>query len=154
MTHQCPKCGSHKIGTRNYGRKAGAGLGAAAGGVAGYFGATTSAVAGAEVGATIAGFVSLGIAAPVGAAVGGIAGSIIGALIGASTGHALLLARRLINTLLITMNAWHAGIPFRTEKVCRILTIMLSGMMHKHYPVFYATYRFGLQLLINGECYE
>ena len=92
MVHQCPKCGSRNIDTRNYGRKAGAGIGGIAGGIAGYFGVTagaaTGAEVGAEIGAVVAGLTSMGAGAPVGAVIGGAAGMVIGALAGVSTGMA------------------------------------------------------------------
>ena len=84
MAHQCPKCGFRNIDTRNYGRKAGAGVGAVAGGTLGYLGMASSAFAGAKIGAKA--FRATG---PAGAAVGAFAGAIIGALAGASAGATL-----------------------------------------------------------------
>jgi hypothetical protein len=76
MSIQCPQCGSHRITTRDIGRKAGGAIGTVAGGCTGM----SSVLAGARIG-TVVGIV----AGPAGSTLGCLAGALIGGLIGAAT---------------------------------------------------------------------
>src|SRR5471030_2203798 len=72
MTYRCPRCGSDRIATKGYARRAACAVGMIAGAVGGAAGATT----GAELGA-VAGLV----AGPPGAVVGGVAGAVLGEVV-------------------------------------------------------------------------
>lgn len=79
MAVNCPHCGSSRVATKNYGRKAGSIVGTVAGAAGGY----ARAVVGSEIGSTLG-----AVAGPVGMVAGGVAGALLGALLGGAAGCA------------------------------------------------------------------
>lgn len=82
MNHEtCPRCGSHRIRTKQTGRRSGAVIGLTAGAASGATGAMYGARAGGFIGRSVG-----MVAGPAGSAFGTVAGAILGALAGGTAG--------------------------------------------------------------------